>query len=358
MKAKDYLITNFRITGFTDLNKDKSKIEYIGVGDKGKITYIGKERPDSAFSQKIDLKGAFLSPGWIDLHTHIYEASDIAVAPDRVGPAAGVVLPVDAGTAGEASFSGLKKYVIEPNDFPIKAYLNIGSTGIIAASRVSEIANIGCININKTINCIEKNKNIIKGIKVRASSSIVKSFGIKAVKLAKKVSRIANLPLIVHTGEPPVFVEDLIKELDQGDMITHCFNGKSGYNLLQDKTNIKYLNMAREKGILLDIGHGSASYSQKVAEKAFSIGIHPYSISTDIHKTNINGPVWGLAETMSKIMELGYNYEEIIKKVTGNPADFLKLEKWTCLEKGQPAYFTAFTIKDGKFPVEDSAARG
>ncbi|MFW6268704.1 MAG: hypothetical protein ACOC4G_01370 [Bacillota bacterium] len=124
------------------------------------------------------------------------------------------------------------------------------------------------------------------------------------------------------------------------------------------KNIIHNLKTAQEKGILLDVGHGSASYSQKAAEKAYKLEIHPYSTGTDIHNQNIEGPVWDLPLTMSKIMALGYTLPEIIEKVTKNAAEFLGLKDWYTLKENNQAYFTAFKIKEGEFPVEDSAATG
>ncbi|MGO8470324.1 amidohydrolase/deacetylase family metallohydrolase, partial [Rhizobium leguminosarum] len=59
------------------------------------------------------------------------------------------------------------------------------------------------------------------------------------------------------------------------------------------------------EGIRLDIGHGGASFSFKVAEEAIARGLLTFSISTDLHGHSMNFPVWDLATTMSKLLSVG-----------------------------------------------------
>ena len=60
-------------------------------------------------------EGAFVSPGWIDLHAHVWHGgTDISIRPQLCGVERGVTTIVDAGSAGEANFHGFREYVIEP----------------------------------------------------------------------------------------------------------------------------------------------------------------------------------------------------------------------------------------------------
>ena len=63
----------------------------------------------------------------------------------------GVTTIVDAGSAGEANFHGFREFIIEPARERIKAFLNIGSIGLVACNRVSELIDIRSIDIDRTL---------------------------------------------------------------------------------------------------------------------------------------------------------------------------------------------------------------
>ncbi len=75
----------------------------------------------------------------------------------------------DAGSAGEASFHGLREYVIEPAAETVRAFLNIGSIGLVACNRVPELIDLRSIDVDRTLAVIEANRDVICGVKVRAS---------------------------------------------------------------------------------------------------------------------------------------------------------------------------------------------
>ena len=59
---------------------------------------------------------------------------------------------------------------------------------------------------------------------------------------------------------------------------------------------------ARAAGRPFDVGHGGGTFSWAVAEAALADGFRPDTISTDLHRFNIAGPVHDLATTMSKFL--------------------------------------------------------
>ncbi len=57
----------------------------------------------------------FLSPGWIDLHAHVYHGvGSLPIPADAVGVDTGVHLIADAGSAGEATVTGLRNMSLPP----------------------------------------------------------------------------------------------------------------------------------------------------------------------------------------------------------------------------------------------------
>src|SRR5690606_4435397 len=205
------------------------------VGADGTIAAIGQSLT-AEDAGRIDGKGAFLSPGWADLHAHVwYGGTDISIRADEAGASRGVTTIVDAGSAGEANFHGFREYVAEPARENIYAFLNIGSIGLVACNRVSELSDMRSIDIDRIKATVEANRDVIRGLKVRASAVITGGWDMAPVKLAKKLGRILDLPLMVHVGEPPPLYDDVLAVLGAGDIVTHCFNGKVGGSILEDE---------------------------------------------------------------------------------------------------------------------------
>lgn len=353
------LIRNVLPIGFANADVFDPGPMDIEIDSAGMIVSMGTSLELAEGMQCIDLGGAYLSPGWIDLHTHIYQGvSDIALNPDWIGPSTGVAMLVDAGSSGEANFLGLRKYIVEDRSYPIKAFLNIGSIGCTATNRVSEIGSFESIDYLRSRSCIQENRDIIRGIKIRASKILLKDMGSQPVITAKRLANETKLPLMVHIGEPPIFLEELIFDiLGEGDVITHIYHGKAGTSLLWDRDRITDLyQTAVNKGIRLDVGHGAASFSSVAAKQAIKEGIKPYTISTDLHSWNYRGPVWSLAAVMSKMLAVGLTVSEVISMVTSHPASVLSEQHWDVLSVGRKAMLTAFDIREGKFLFLDSAA--
>jgi len=77
---------------------------------------------------------------------------------------------------------------------------------------------------------------------------------------------------------------------------------------------------ARGRGVLCDVRHGLGSFNFEGARKALAAGFVADTISTDIYNLNVNGPVFDLPTTMSKLMHLGLTSEDMLLRVTAAPA--------------------------------------
>ena len=84
---------------------------------------------------------------------------------------------------------------------------------------------------------------------------------------------------------------------------------------------------ALDRGVLLDVGHGVASFDFQVARALLEQGVVPDFISSDIHFYNLHGPVFDLVTTMDKFLHLGLTLPEVIRRTTHLPAKFLQAEK-------------------------------
>ncbi|MBZ9921731.1 amidohydrolase/deacetylase family metallohydrolase, partial [Mesorhizobium sp. BR1-1-7] len=325
------------------------------VDKDGRIAEIGSTIAAGDDVKVVEANGAFLSPGWADLHVHVwYGGTDISIRPQQCGANRGVTTMVDAGSAGEANFHGFREFIIEPAQENIYAFLNIGSIGLVACNRVSELIDMRSIDIDRTIATIEANRDVIVGLKVRASHVITGGWDLTPVKLAKKLGRIVKLPVMVHVGEPPPLYDDILGLLTEGDIVTHCFNGKAGGSIIEDDDLYRLAEDAASRGIVLDVGHGGASFSFDVAKAALERGLPPKTISTDLHNRSIDGAVWDMPTTMSKLLSLGMAFEDVVTASTVAPRRAIRIAADELLEKGKPAEFTLFDLVDAALTVKDS----
>ncbi|SFL67623.1 dihydroorotase [Paenibacillus sp. 1_12] len=288
----------------------------------------------------------YLSPGWIDLHAHVYDGvANLSVPADAAGIHSGVHLVVDAGSAGEATLSGLRKYVAPTSRTDIKAWLNISSIGLV---HLREVATLDHIDIDKTVKAVLDNRDFVCGIKVRSSGAIVGTMGLQPLQLAKLAARESGVPIMVHIGEAPPLIDGVLDLLDEGDVITHCFHGKTGTPWNKDGRPTAALQNAIDRGVKLDVGHGAASFNIEVCQNALAAGFYPHTISTDVHIRNIRGPVYDLPTTMTKLLACGMTLEQVIAAVTAAPSQILQLDHW-CRLDGSIERATLFRV-DGQRP--------
>lgn len=334
-------LTNFKPVGFTPIE------DVLHVGEDGALA--ARAAPGATV---VDCNGAYVSPGWCDLHVHVwYGGTDISVRAARAGRQTGVTAMADAGSAGEATFHGLREYVIDTHRETIKAFINIGSIGLTACNRVSELSDARSIDVDRTLEAIDRHRGVICGIKVRASGVIVGSWGAGPLRVAKHVAQIAGLPLMVHIGESPPVIDEVLDILTPGDIVTHCFNGKRGGSVIDTPRIFERVKQVARDGVLMDVGHGFASFNFSTARAAIEGGLIPHSISTDIHARNVDGPVFDLATTASKLLAVGLPLEDCIKAITTNPREVIGLQGPSL---GSKADFTVFDLVEGDLDVVDS----
>ena len=339
-------LTQVRPVGFSG----GSELRDVHIDADGRV--VGEPAGDAAV---VDGGGAWLSPGWCDLHVHVwYGGTDISIPAAEAGVQRGVTAMADAGSAGEASFHGLRTYVIEQRPETIRAFLNIGSIGLVACNRVSELIDTRSIDIERTLTVVEANRDVICGIKVRASGVIVGTWGLAPARIAKRVAEIVGLPLMVHVGEPPPLIDEVMDILTPGDVLTHCFNGKDAGSIADTPALMEQARRLADRGVRMDVGHGAASYSFAVAERAIGDGLFPFSISTDLHGHNLQGPVHDLATTMSKLHSVGLGFDQCIEAVTNRPRSVLGLGGAEGLNPGARADFTLFDMVDCDEVATDS----
>jgi dihydroorotase len=322
----------------------------------GRIVSVAAEiAPDSA-GDVLDAAGHLVTPGLIDIHVHVFpRVSHYGVDPDATCLARGVTTVCDAGSAGADTFDGLRRYVIDVSETRLLAFLNISAIGMVSPLD-NELEDLRQANPERAIGVVERHRDVIQGIKVRLSRRHVGRNGLEPLRLARKAAEAVGMPIMVHVGDTDPSLGEILAELRQGDLVTHCFHGRSDGILDKAGAVLPEVLEAARKGIVFDVGHGVGSFSFDVARQALAQGLTPATISSDLHHYNVNGPVFDLATTMSKFLLLGRPLEEVVAKTTVVPAGLLGLaDRLGSVREGFLADLAVFTLAEGAFEFEDSA---
>ena len=322
----------------------------------GKIAALGSLPESSETKQTLTLGGqVHVSAGWIDGHTHCYPASPIYHdEPDKVGVESGVTTVIDAGSTGADDVDDFQRLAATCKT-RVHALLNISRIGLL---RQNELADPADIDPALAQAAIRRHPGFIVGIKARMSGSVVGESGLQPLRMAKQIQQAnGNLPLMVHVGNTPPDLDEIVALLGEGDLLTHCFNGKPNRILTPAGELRQAVREAMRRGLLLDIGHGGASFSFEVAELAIRQGILPHTISSDIYcKNRIKGPVYSLAHVMSKFLAIGMTLEQVLACVTHQAADALRLPGKGRLEVGADADLTLFQVASDPILFADTEA--
>src|SRR5262245_36055959 len=100
---------------------------------RDRIAALDRDIPVEAAFQVIDASGQYVTPGLVDLHTHVYHhATFWGIDPDPVAARSGVTTWLDVGSAGAFNWRGLREFVIKPADVRIYGLLNISAIGLTA----------------------------------------------------------------------------------------------------------------------------------------------------------------------------------------------------------------------------------
>ncbi|MDP9770236.1 amidohydrolase/deacetylase family metallohydrolase [Kosakonia cowanii] len=314
----------------------------IALSD-GKIAALGEIRGPAV--KTVDLAGKhYVSAGWIDSHVHCYPNSPIYHdQPDSVGIETGVTTVIDAGSTGADDIDDFYAITRQATT-DVYALLNISRVGLIAQN---ELANLDNIDASAVRDAVQRHPDFVVGLKARMSSSVVGDNGITPLERAKAMQQEnGDLPLMVHIGNNPPNLDEIADLLSAGDIITHCYNGKPNRILTPGGELRAAVTRAITRGVRLDVGHGSASFSFAVAKQAISLGILPHTISSDIYCRNrIDGPVRSLANVMSKFLAIGLSLPQVIACVTEHAADGLRLAQKGRLTVGFDADLTIFDLR-------------
>lgn len=317
----------------------------------GRIEKIGRNLETEDGMQVVDASGCIVTPGLIDIHTHCYPRAFLGLAPDTLGIERGATTILDAGSSGADNYEDFRENYIEKSKTKVFTLLNISKEGLIRGHELDAPEKIDIPALERTL---EKYSDNIVGLKARASASVVGKMGLKPIAIAAETAEKTGKPLMVHVGNYPPALTDVLNLLGKGAVVTHAYHGKKGGILTEEGHIIPEAIQARERGVLFDIGHGVASFSLKVFRKALAEGFDCDLIGTDLHVENYEGPVYNLAAVLSKAVGCGEALEDAVEKCTSAPARHFGLTGLGELKPGATADLNIMEFAGCEDEVEDS----
>ena len=328
----------------------------VAVED-GKIARVAPSIPEEESQRTVDVKGKLVTPGLIDLHTHVYDGVNATgVNPDLGGVRAGVTTMVDAGSSGCDTFGGFPLHIIPNNATEILPFLHICRTGL---ATTPDIFSPTSIDLDKTIAVCEANRGLIRGIKARMVSPALEIMGIEMPKLAKRAAKAAGIKLMVHIGDTEhrydaKVIRELLPIMEEGDIVTHLFTANPGGVIGSDGKLVPEAKEAKDRGVWLDTAHGRSNFSFDIGARILDQGLLPHCISTDLTVPGRQNTVHSMTEMMTRFLALGFTLEQVVEMCTINPAKALGEEaRLGSLGTGMQADISVLEIKDGDWVVYD-----
>ncbi|KOX41748.1 dihydroorotase [Streptomyces purpurogeneiscleroticus] len=324
----------------------------------GRVSGFGRDLPAGPGTQVRDMEGAIVTPGLIDLHTHVYwGGTSLGIDADEFCRTSGVTTSVDTGSAGPGNFAGFRSHVIERSQARILAYLHVSFAGIFGFSKtimVGESEDPRLMAPREAVEVAEANRDVIVGIKVRVGRHASGDQGTAPLDLALQVAEETGLPLMAHIDEPPPSYEAVLAMLRPGDVLTHAFRPFPNSPVTAQGAVKPALREARARGVLFDIGHGKGSFAFRTARAMLAGGFLPDTISSDVHQLCIEGPAFDQVTTMSKMLCLGMSLTDVIAASTVNAAVALKRMEYGTLKVGALGDATVLAVRDGAFDYVDT----
>jgi dihydroorotase len=336
-------------------NKISSKMD-VAIS-KGKILKVAPNIPASNAKKVVDVSGMYVSPGLIDIHTHVFTGPNpgfghgsSSVKADDFTFRAGITTVVDAGTSGYKTFPVFKEQVIDRSRTRILTFLNVFAPGMVGTAAEQE--DIKALEIEKADELIKKYPDLIAGVKIgHYSGSDWKPFD-EAADLAHRNNR----PMFVECHITAFSLEDQLNHMKAGDIITHAYENVSERMPVVDENGKvrPFVLEARKKGILFDVGHGGVGFWFNQAVPSVKQGLAPDTFGTDMHHNSVNSGMKDMLNLMSKYLNMGMQTEDIIQRASWGAATAIKRPDLGNLSPGSEADIAIIKVIDGKFGFLDA----
>ena len=331
----------------------------------GVVEALEADIPAERALRVLDAGGKLVTPGLIDLHSHVYPyGSALGIPADELVPFQATTTVVSAGDAGANNFAAFRRHIMAQTRTRMYAFVHIANIGL-AGFPVPELFNISYADVPTAARALAENADVVLGIKVRMSENVIDKHGLEPLKRAIAACEMAGTrgKVMCHIGgvQTRALMSEILNTLRAGDILTHSYSGApnnagDGTNIVQDGKLLPAALAAKKRGVVFDVGHGGGSFDYTIAEAAIAQGAPPDTISSDIHVFSGNTPGMPfLTWVMSKFLNLGFSLEQVIAMATVNPARVIgRLPKLGTLQPGAPGDVSILEVVEGPVRFVDT----
>jgi dihydroorotase len=346
------------LTGGTVINPATGVNQTLDVGvTDGRITAMQANLSRDSAKKALDVTGCYITPGLIDFHVHSYwGVNPYGCKLDSLCLATGVTTTMDAGSAGPVNFLGFRKLVYEPSKTRMLGFVALAQHGVL--NTPGELLNLGFADSDGAAETVGNNRDIGVGIKLRLHKKSIGENSREALRLALKAGEATRTPIMVHVGDTVIGMDEIAESLRPGDIITHCYTPQRPSIIDEAGKVLPQVHRAKERGVIFDVGHAGGHFDFTLVERAMGDGLLPDIISSDLHSRLAQpgfGVVGDLPTTMTKFLQLGLSFEQIIANCTVNAARAVGWQnRIGSLEVGREADMAVLQLIDEPTKLRDS----
>lgn len=325
----------------------------VAVG-KSRIVALEKGLSREGIREIIDVSGCYVTPGLIDFHVHSYwGVNPYGMDADPVCLATGVTTAIDAGSSGPVNFPGFKRFIAQQSRTRMLAFVAIARTGVTRDP--GELEDIRQADPEGAARTVRENPDVAIGIKVRLDERVGAN-ATRALKMAVEAGDASDSPVMVHIGNSPITIEEIVETLRPGDIVTHCFTPQQPAIIDESGRLREAVSAAHERGVLFDAGHANGHMDFANVRAAMRDGLPPDIISTDLHGLGTRGFIGDLPKVLSKFLALGMSLEQVVAACTVAPARAIGWEKELgALEIGREADISVLALVEAATRMTDSS---
>jgi len=323
--------------------------------DGDRVARIAPTIDRARSARAVDATGCLVVPGLIDLHSHVFDGIGEGVDADEYCLRRGTTTTVDGGSAGANTLAAFAR-MVRGKRCRTLCWLNLSTIGQVDL-RVGELMMAPWVDVDAAVRAAEANREVVIGFKARLSTYVCGGTALPVLRAVGEAAERTGLPFMVHIGDSGEPLPLILPYLRAGDVVTHTLTGRKYGFLGPDGKILPEAFEARARGVLFDAARGRNHVSFPVMQAAVEQGFVPDSLATDVTIATGADPEFGLPLMMTHLLSFGVPLNDVVARVTLNPARALRRDDLGRLDEGGIGDATVLKLVDGAFTIQDVDGR-